>query len=140
MRKIIKQFGKKNPGKIFIPDILSTGDIVDLFTILYLKHLKKVDVCAQVRLGKLASLILSYCPEGKGKTYYGYILKLFNINSTMWDLENRIRSTDMTDSARGKLVFKNRKANSLRVEYKNKLNLLCGHLPERKDYGGADKL
>lgn len=118
--------------------IYSAGEVADYLTILRIKQEKGIDN-QSTKIYTINELLQEECPKGRLIDLCFAMVRLEEINKLMWDLEDQIRSSDISDAARGIQVLENRRANSRRVEIKNQINDIFKHSPERKDYAGFDK-
>jgi len=100
---------------------LSIGDVVDRWTIAYLKFYRgKVDMTAEI------NEYVDYCEKYNNKIIAESFAALLQHNGDIWSLESDIRlgkENELGLEEVGRRALQIRDHNKLRIEVKNRLNL-----------------
>lgn len=114
---------------------LSIGDIIDRWSIAYLKHYR-----AQIDTHQEQWDYLEYSEKYDKKIIVEYFDKLLKVNGDIWNLESDIRrgkEEELGLEEIGRRALQIRDFNKIRIQYKNELNLKYneGYQEIKKDHG-----
>ena len=127
---------KKNAGEVLVP--LSIGELLDKITILQIKAEKIKDEGKLKNINKELSALISICKQSEIDVNHVLVIKLKQINQTLWVVEDKLRDLEQVkqfDAAFVQLARDVYFTNDTRAAVKKELNLLLGSsYVEEKSY------